>query len=172
MKIEIDAETESRICAQSILDALGYMYEDIMMLAELENTQDFQSEDLEHNIRDLEALKIAYRYYCVFDEWYKIDDYTLAYINEDGEAVLSDLDESLLTEREELDAAISLMGGVEYKVEVSLVDSGDTEQLELELELDADEVSEKLLKEALGEPKITKMVPVVSSDLSIDESSL
>lgn len=151
MKVEIDAETESRICAQSILDAIGYMYEDIITLAELENTQDFQSEDLEHNIRDLEALKIAYRYFCVFDEWSKIEDYTLAYINEDGEAVLSDLDESLLTEREDIESAIALMGNIEYNVEVRLVDY-DTEELTLEEDI----------------PNTVE----VSSDLSIDESSL
>ncbi len=128
--IEIEAETESLIVSQSILDAISYMYDDIILLAELENTQEFQSEDLENFIRDLEAMKIVYRYYTVFDQWSNLDDYTLGYINEDGEAELSDLDETLLREQEELDASLALL-----KMEtIELTDDDALEQIMLKAE--------------------------------------
>ena len=130
MMIEIEAETESLIVSQSILDAISYMYDDIILLAELENTQEFQSEDLENFIRDLEAMKIVYRYYTVFDQWSNLDDYTLGYINEDGEAELSDLDETLLREQEELDASLALL-----KMEtIELTDDDALEQIMLKAE--------------------------------------
>ena len=127
MKIEITEEIENEIIRQSLLESIGYMYDEITTLAQLgSEAEDYECEDLENHIRDLEAMKVVYRYYSVTSDWANLYDYTLTTVDEDDEPALSEVDERLLTE-DELASSVALLSELDYVIALN----EDEEQPEL-----------------------------------------
>ena len=117
MKIEINDELENEIIRQSLLESIGYMYDEITTLAKLgSEADDFECEDLEDHIRDLEAMKVVYRYYSVRGDWATLDNYTLTTVDEDDEPALSEVDERLLTEDEEITLSVAALSELDYVI--------------------------------------------------------
>jgi hypothetical protein len=63
MILELDDEVADSIVCSTIKQSMKYLKKDIKTLKAKKNLENFQKEDLGHNIHVLAALEIAYDYY-------------------------------------------------------------------------------------------------------------
>ena len=76
MLIEIECEAETKFVSTSLFESVQMIYETIEELSQIEgDLQPRQQEDLDDALRDIEGLKIAYKYYTVSSEWSNLNQF-------------------------------------------------------------------------------------------------
>jgi len=93
MFIEIDCDAETKFVSTSLFESVQIMYETIEELSELDgDLPHHKQEDLDDALRDIEGLKIAYRYYTVSSEWSNLDQFDLVALADEFEGETKSLD--------------------------------------------------------------------------------
>ena len=93
MFIEIDCDAETKFVSDSLFESVQMMYETIEELSELDgDLPHYKQEDLDDALRDIEGLKLAYKYYTVSSMWSKLDQFDLATLAAELEGETESLD--------------------------------------------------------------------------------
>jgi hypothetical protein len=67
--IEIDFETAERITVAEMLEQYNIIKDEIKIQKDIKNPEKYQEEDLEYNIKFLDAVTLVYKHYTPYTEW-------------------------------------------------------------------------------------------------------
>jgi hypothetical protein len=67
--IEVDFETADRIIVAEMLDQYNTIKREIKIQKDIKNPEKYQEEDLEYNIKLLDAVTIVFKHYTVPSDW-------------------------------------------------------------------------------------------------------
>ena len=67
--IEIDLDTADRIIVAAMLEQYNTIKLEIKIQKDIENPEKYQGEDLEYNIKLLDAVTLVYKHYTPSTDW-------------------------------------------------------------------------------------------------------
>ena len=67
--IEIDPETVDRIIIAEMLEQYNTLKHEIKIQKDIKNPEKYQGEDLEYNIKLLDAVTLVYKHYTPSTDW-------------------------------------------------------------------------------------------------------
>jgi len=72
--IEIDNETADRIVVAVMREQHNYIKQEIEIQKKISNLKEHEKEDLEYNLRYLDAVVLVYKHYTAPSDWSEIED--------------------------------------------------------------------------------------------------